>query len=295
MVKKIIKNKNIIITGGLGFVGSCLANKLAERNKVYVIDNLFTGKKKNIKNKNIKIIISNSININKIRILKNKKIDYFFHLGEYSRVEQSYEDIEKVIEYNTKPFYEIIKFCKNKQTKIIYSGSSTKFANYFNDNEEDVSPYAWSKISNINLLKQFSKWFGLKYAITYFYNVYGDNEISTGKYATVIAKFLKLKKQKKILPITSPGSQKRNFTHIDDIVDGLEIVAVNGEGDGYGIGSNKTYSIIEIAKILNMEYKITPSKKGNRLSGKLKTKKTKSLGWSCNKNLKNYLESKLLS
>lgn len=287
-----IKNKNIIITGGLGFVGSALAMSLSKNNKVYVIDNLFTGRKKNITNKSIKLIISKSENINRIKCLKNKHFQYFFHLGEYSRVEQSYNDIEKVIEFNTRPFYEIIKFCKKNNTKLIYSGSSTKFANYFEDNEIDISPYAWSKISNINLLKLYGKWFGIKYAVTYFYNVYGDNEISTGKYATVIGKFLKYKKQNKILPITKPGTQRRNFTHIDDIISGLVIVAIKGDGDGYGIGSSKSYSIIELANILKMKYKMMPQKKGNRLSGKLKTKKTKELGWSCKNNLNNYLKLK---
>lgn len=283
-----IKNSNILITGGAGFVGSNLAKYLAEKNSVYVLDNYFTG---TLSNHHKKIVYKKGKTENISKLFSKIKFKYIFHLGEYSRVEQSYQDIDKVIEFNTVPFYEVLKFAKQNNAKIIYSGSSTRFATYYD--EEELSPYAWSKISNINLLKNYSKWFDLKYAITYFYNVYGDGEISNGKYATVIAKFLKLKKSKKrILPVSEPGTQKRNFTHIDDIVSGLEIVALKGLGDGFGIGSDKSYSIIDLAKMLKMKYKLIKSNRGNRINGVLKTKLTKKLGWKCKKSLANYIASK---
>tara|TARA_A100001015_G_scaffold320249_1_gene445939 strand:+ start:2653 stop:3522 length:870 start_codon:yes stop_codon:yes gene_type:complete len=286
-----IKNKKILITGGLGFVGSNLAKYLVNLNYVIVLDNLFTGKKNNSDRKIIYIYEETS-QINKIKKLNKIKFDFIFHLGEYSRVEQSYDDIDKVINYNTKPFYEVIKFVKKNNAKLIYSGSSTKFGKYSDSSE--ISPYAWSKISNINFLKNYDKWFKLNYAITYFYNVYGDSEISTGKYATVVAKFLRLKKMKKIfVPIVYPGSQKRNFTHISDVVSGLEIVALKGFGDGYGIGSNESYSIIQLAKLLGLKYKIVPAKKGNRMSADLKVSKTKSLGWKSKHKLKDYIKQKI--
>lgn len=287
-----IKNKNILITGGLGFVGSNLARHLANLNNVVVLDNLFTGKKIN-KSAGIKYIFEETSKINKIIKLNKIKFDLIFHLGEYSRVEQSYDDINKVIEFNTKPFYEIVKFVKKNNAKLIYSGSSTKFGKYSDTN--DISPYAWSKISNINFLKNYDHWFNLNYAITYFYNVYGESEISMGKYATVVAKFLRLKKNKEIfVPIVSPGTQKRNFTHVNDIVSGLEIVALKGSGDGYGIGSSESFSIIQLAKLLGLKYKIIPPKKGNRMSAELKVNKTKKLGWDCKYNLKDYLKQKII-
>ena len=287
----VIKNKKILITGGLGFVGSHLANYLSKLNKVFVLDNLFTGK---LKNKSVDIIFikDECVNINKIKKIKNIKIDFIFHLGEYSRVEQSYDDIDKVIELNIRPFYEVVKFAKNNKSKIIYSGSSTIHGRY--KTKTDISPYTWSKKVNIDFLNQYAKWFKVNYAIAYFYNVYGENEIQNGKYATVIAKFIKLKKlNEKKLPITYPGTQKRNFTHVEDIVSGLEIVALYGEGDEYGIGSDKSYSIIDLANLLNMDYKITKEKKGNRLFGKLKTSKIKKLGWKASNNLEQYIKSKL--
>ncbi len=288
---KKIKNCKILITGGLGFVGSNLARYLSKQNKIYVLDNMFTGNFLN-KSKNIFFIKGECIDINQNSKIKNINFKYIFHLGEYSRVEQSYDDIDRVIELNVRPFYEVVKFAQSKKSKIIYSGSSTIHGKY--KTKSDISPYTWSKKINIDFLNQYSKWFNIKFAIAYFYNVYGENEIENGKYATVIAKFINLKKmKKKKLPITFPGTQKRNFTHVDDIVSGLEIVALFGEGDNYGIGSDKSYSIIDLAKLLQMDYKITKEKKGNRLYGKLKTNKIKKLGWKASYNLKDYINSKI--
>ena len=191
------------------------------------------------------------------------------------------------MKYNIIPFYEVLRLTLHHGAKLIYSGSSTKFSH----NRDSVeSPYSFSKRVNTELLVNYAKWFKIKYAITYFYNVYGQNEISQGKYATVIAKFLSLKKNSaKFLPITKPGTQKRRFTHIDDIINGLIVVGKKGEGDNYGIGANKSYTIFEIAKMMNMKYRMKPEKKGNRLDGNLKTYKTKKLGWKPVKKLKDFL------
>lgn len=283
---KLIQKKKILITGGAGFVGSHLAKRLYNNNnQVFVIDNFFTGKKSNChKGVNYKKGETKDI----YHLYKNIKLDYIFHLGEYSRVEQSFEDIDLVLKYNSYPFFEVIKLTKHHQAKLIYSGSSTKFSK---DLDKVESPYSFTKRMNTEFLKQYSKWYKLKYAITYFYNVYGPGEIARGKYATVIAKFITLKKKKtKLLPITKPGTQKRRFTHIDDIINGLLVVAKNGLGDNFGIGSDKSYTIIQLAKMLKMKFKLTPYKKGNRITGALKTQKTKKLGWNHEKNLKDYLE-----
>ena len=284
-INKLIRKKNILITGGAGFVGSQLANRLHENgNNIYVLDNYVTGTKKNHV-KGVKYKRGETKNI--FKYYKNTPIDYIYHLGEYSRVEQSYKDIELVIQYNTYPFYEVLRLALHHRAKLIYSGSSTKFSH---NRQTYESPYSFSKRINTELLVNYASWFKLKYAITYFYNVYGPNEISQGKYATVIGKFLSLKKNKaRFLPVTKPGTQKRRFTHIEDIINGLIIVGKKGEGDDYGIGVSKSFSIIEIAKILNMECLMKPSKKGNRLDASLKTSKTKKLGWRPTKNLEKYL------
>ena len=286
---KLITKKNILITGGAGFVGSHLAKRLYNNgNKVIVLDNYFTGKKIN-HIRGVKYKKGETKNI--FKYYKNTPIDYIYHLGEYSRVEQSFDDIELVMHYNAYPFYELLKLTAHHKAKLIYSGSSTKFS----DNLDLIeSPYSFTKRMNTELLVNYAKWYKFKYAITYFYNVYGPNEISEGKYATVIAKFLSLKrKNAKYLPITKPGIQRRRFTHIDDIVNGLILVGKQGNGDDFGIGSDKSYNIIEIARMLKMNYKIKPAKKGNRLDGKLITSKTKKLGWKPLKNLKEYLNNSI--
>lgn len=284
---RLIKNKVILITGGAGFVGSQLAKRLfMNNNTVHVLDNYFTG---TINNHFKGIHYKKGETKHIFKYFRDIKLDYIYHLGEYSRVEQSYEDIELVMNYNLYPFYEVLRLASHHKAKLIYSGSSTKFSHNLDAVE---SPYSFSKKTNTELLVKYAKWFNLNYAITYFYNVYGPNEISQGKYSTVIAKFLFLKKNNnKYLPITKPGTQKRRFTHIDDIVNGLILVGKKGNGDNFGIGADKSFTIIEIAKMLKMNYKMMSAKKGNRLDATLKTSKTKKLGWKPMKNLKNYLNS----
>lgn len=283
----LIKKKNILITGGAGFVGSALVKRLKDQNNIFVIDNYFTGSKKNHYS-GVKYVKAETKDI--FKIFKNNKLNYIFHLGEYSRVEQSFDDFDKIINFNVKPIFEVIKLAKFHNAKLIYSGSSTKFVKKNKLYLE--SPYAWSKISNTNLINAYANWYGLNYVITYFYNVYGPSEISKGKYATVIAKFLKLSKgSSKYLPVSKPGTQKRNFTHIDDIIDGLILVAKKGKGDGYGIGSDKSYSIIDIVKILGKKPKYYVSNKGNRMSAVVKSHLTKKLGWRAKKSLDDYLKS----
>jgi UDP-glucose 4-epimerase len=139
-------------------------------------------------------------------------------------------------------------------------------------------------------VKNYGEWFGLNYAITYFYNAYGKNEIQEGSYATLIAKFAKLVRDGKILSVTLPGTQLRSFTHVDDIVDGLIRVGEDGVGDGYGIGSDTSYTVTEIALLFGGNFEFTPAKPGNRLSSELVTGKTKALGWAPKRNLSEYIQ-----
>lgn len=281
-----IKNKKILVTGGAGFVGSALVKRLKEQNRVSVLDNYFTGSKKNHLS-GVRYFKAETKDI--FNFFKNFKLDYIFHLGEYSRVEQSFDDFDKIIKFNAIPIFEVLKLAKSKNAKLIYSGSSTKFAKKNKLYLE--SPYAWSKISNTNLINAYAKWYGLDYVITYFYNVYGPGEISEGKYSTVIAKFLKISKgSSNYLPVSRPGTQKRNFTHIDDIIEGLILVAKKGKGDGYGIGSEKSYSIVDIVKILGKKPKYYVSNKGNRMSATVKSNLTKKLGWRAKISLEAYLK-----
>lgn len=279
--------KRILVTGGAGFVGSNLCERLAQdkNNEVYSLDNYFTGSKENHV-RNVTYIEGSSANID--NLIKFTP-DIIYHLGEYSRVEQSFEDIEKVWEYNKNGIFAVLEFVRKTGAKIVYAGSSTKFGD--GGLGRNQSPYAWSKATNTELVQNYGAWYNISYAITYFYNVYGKREISTGKYATLIALFKERMKNKEDLTIVSPGTQKRNFTHIDDIVDGLILVGENGYGDEFGIGSPESFSILEIAKMFGGTIKMLPERRGNRMTADVMTAKTEALGWSAKRNIKDYIEN----
>jgi len=282
--------KRILVIGGAGFVGSNLIKRLIEQgHDVISMDNYSSGSRDN-EHKGCHYYFGTPRDLLPALENHHKKLDYIFHLGEYARVEQSFSDWDKVIDYNLRCFPYVLDFAKQQDAKLIYSGSSTKFS----DNGMAASPYAYTKAQNTELLKNFAEWYGLDYTIVYFYNVYGDNEIGTGKYATVVAKFLNMIKEGKAsLPVTFPGNQLRNFTHIEDIIDGLILAGFQGNGDGYGIGSDDAYSILDLVDMLGVIAEPTPSKPGNRMRGELKTDKLKELGWSCKHTLPEYIREKL--
>jgi UDP-glucose 4-epimerase len=278
----------ILVTGGAGFVGSHLCERLIQFNNIVVsIDNYSSG---SIANhiEGVSYIKEDVKNIFDIGLPTD--FDIVYHLGEYSRVEQSYDDLETVLDYNLYSINAIIKFAKLCNAKFLYSASSTKFC----EESGSLSPYAWTKSVNVDYVKNYAKWYGLDYAITYFYNVYGKREICNGKYSTVVAKFLNIKKEGGItLPVTSPGTQRRNFTHVDDIVDGLILVALKGEGDHYGIGSPESFNILELAEMIGLEPTMMPEVKGNRATADVFSQKTIELGWSAKNNLKDYIKASL--
>jgi len=278
--------KKILVTGGAGFVGSHLCQRLAqdENNEVYSLDNYFTGSTDNHV-PNVTYIKGSTLDIS---TLVTFSPDMVYHLGEYSRVEQSFDDIEKVLEYNKQGTLEVLELVRKRKCKILYAGSSTKFGD--EGANADASPYAWSKSSNTQLVKNYGKWFDIDYAITYFYNVYGPREIQTGKYATLIALFKEKMKNGDSLTIVSPGIQKRNFTYIDDTVDALMLIGKNGHGDEYGIGNPHGYTILEVAQMFGGEIKMLPERKGNRMVASVISDKTRALGWEPKINLKDYIE-----
>jgi UDP-glucose 4-epimerase len=282
--------KKILVTGGAGFVGSHLCEKLVSMNyDVYSLDNYFTGSKNNHV-KNVTYIQGNTKDISE---LVNFNPDMVYHLGEYSRVEQSFDDIAKVYEYNKAGTFAVLEFVRKAGCKILYAGSSTKFGD--GGLGRSASPYAWTKATNTELVMNYGTWFNVPYAITYFYNVYGEREIQTGKYATLIALFKEKMKNNEPLTIVSPGTQKRNFTHIDDIIDGLVLVGENGYGDEFGIGSQEAYSIKEVAELYDGEIVMLPERKGNRMVADVMVKKTQSLGWKATKNLKDYIQEQRIN
>jgi UDP-glucose 4-epimerase len=280
-----MKGKKVLVTGGAGFIGSHLCQRLIEDgNEVVSIDNYFTGTERN-HIQGIRYYPYSTDGLLNSPFVYEPSFDIVYHLGEYSRVEQSFNDIRLVHKYNTQGTFQILEYVRDTGAKLIYAGSSTKFS----DNGADASPYAFTKAQNTQLVMNYGEWFGIDYAITYFYNVYGGREIKEGKYATLIALFKEQMKQDKKLKVVSPGTQERNFTHIDDIIDALVLIGEQGEGDGYGISSDKSYSILEVARMFGGEIEMLPERLGNRMSGEVVTEKTKALGWRAKHNLKDYI------
>ena len=281
---------NILVTGGAGFVGSTLCKQLSSLgHNVTSLDNYSNGFTSN-HHDNV-IYLKGDTKLIDTYFTNGETFDYIYHLGEYARVEQSFDNYETVMDYNYNSFPIVVNFAKRMNAKLIYSGSSTKFS--VGEEGSAMSPYAYTKAQNTQFLKNYSDWFGLNYAIVYFYNAYGDHEVATGPTATVVAKFINMVKNgATTLPVTLPGTQLRNFTHVEDIVSGLIMVGEMGSGDGYGIGNDKKHSIMDLVNYLGVDSKLTPEKAGNRMDGELKNTKVKALGWKTKYNLQEYINEK---
>ena len=276
----------ILIIGGAGFIGSHLCESYISNNDVTSLDNYISGKTDN----HVKGVEYLDMDAKNILSLK-PQYDLIFHLGEYSRVEKSLQRIDFVLENNSSPILNILKFTKKSNAKLIYAGSSTKFSD--KGENKYKSPYAFSKWQNSELVKFYCDMNKMRYAITYFYNVYGGRENSEGEFATVIAKFIKRKKLNQKLQITRPGTQTRNFTHIDDTISALHIIAERGQGDEYGIAASESYSIYEVAKLISDDIEYVKENSANRLNTNLITKKILSLGWKSKNKLSDYIKNKI--
>jgi UDP-glucose 4-epimerase len=285
---------NILVTGGAGFVGSHLCERLVELgHEVVSLDNYFTGCVQNHID-GVEYVFGNTMDINSITEYVHHalyqampKPDIVYHLGEYSRVEQSFDDFDLVFDYNKIGTFQVLEYIRRTGARLIYAGSSTKFVD---DKNYIQSPYAWSKASNTELVVKYGEWYGIDYAITYFYNVYGKRELATGKYATLIAKYAEAMRNNEKLDVVLPGTQLRNFTHVDDIVDALILIGQYGSGDEYGIGNTRAYSVLDVAHMFGpTDINFLPERKGNRMSAPVVTDKTQALGWQATRNLEAYI------
>lgn len=277
--------KNVLITGGAGFIGTNLCRHLRDLgSQVTSLDNYFTGCKTNHLD-GVTYLEGNTKNIDKI---VNIEPDIVYHLGEYSRVEQSFSDFHQLQDFNMTGTRAVVDYCARNKAKLIYAGSSTKFAAKSENYVE--APYTWTKRTNTDYINKYAEWFGLNYAIVYFYNVYGRNEISAGKYATLIGRYTAQMRDNEPLTIVAPGTQQRNFTHVDDIVTGLEIVGSHGEGDLFGIGSEQKFSVQQVANMFGGQQSLLPERPGNRIDADLNIQRTKELGWKSQIQLPQYVK-----
>lgn len=280
---------NILVTGGLGFIGSNLISELSKNkdNIIYSLDNNFTSENKNkVFSKNIEYIFGDTREID--RIFADINIDLVYHLGEYSRIVSSFEDIEIVKEFNANGTFRVVKFCADKNIKLIYAASSSKFGDAEN---QHLSPYAWFKAKNVELIKNFSRWFGLRYSIAYFFNVYGDNQIYEGKYSAVIGRFMQQYLNGEDLTVVYPGDQKRDFTHVSDIVRGLIKLIECGDNEEFQFGTGDNYTILELAKAFDHPYIIIPERRGERFEGKaMKDESTRKIEWEAEIDVIDYIK-----
>ena len=263
------KNKKILITGGAGFVGTNLINLLLEKTKFNIIslDNYSSGSKVNhLRNPRVKYLKGNTVEISKI--IKNpKKIQSVFHFGEFARIYQSFLKMNECIESNSIGSNAVFNFCLKNNIKLIYSATSASLGNKGKD--KNLSPYAFSKSKNLELLENLKTWFDFKYEIIYFYNVYGPNQICRGQMSTVIGIFEDHFKRGKPLPVVKPGSQTRRFTHIKDTVKICYLAWKKNLCRHYSIANKKSYSIIEVARMFKSKIKFLPKRPGERYASAL--------------------------
>ena len=263
--------KNIIVvTGGAGFVGSNLIELILKKTKYKIIsiDNYSSGFKKNhIKNKKIKYIKSDTKNISTILNKSKKKILTIFHFGEFSRIYQSFLKLNECINSNSIGSHAVFNFCLKNKIKLIYSATSASIGN--NGKDKNLSPYAFTKAKNLELLNNLKKWFNFKFEIIYFYNVYGPRQISEGNMATVIGIFEKCYINNLPLTVVKPGTQSRRFTHIRDTVNVCYFAWKKNKCRHYSISNKKSFSILKVAKLFKSKIKMLPPRSGERYASAL--------------------------
>jgi len=261
--------KIIVVTGGAGFIGSNLIKLLIDKTKFFIIslDNYSSGTKKNhITNKRIKYIKEDTKNVSKL-FKNHKQIHTIFHFGEFARIFQSFDKMNECIDSNSIGSNAIFNYCLKNKIKLIYSATSATLGNQGSD--KNLSPYAFTKAKNLELLENLKKWFNFKFEVIYFYNVYGPNQIGSGSMATIIGIFENLYKSKGALPVVKPGSQTRRFTHVIDTVNICYLAWKKNLCRHYSISNKKSYSIIEVAKMFKSKIKYLPKRAGERYASAL--------------------------
>lgn len=265
------KNKKyLVITGGSGFVGSNLIKHLILKTSFNIIsiDDYSSGTKKNeLRNNRVQYIKGNTSNINKILRNKVNKIHSLFHFGEFSRIYQSFIQMDKCIQSNLIGTSAVFKFCLKNNIKLIYSATSASLGNSGND--KNLSPYSFTKSQNLEFLENLKRWFNFKFEVIFFYNVYGPGQIKTGKMATVIGIFEDHFFKKKLIPVVRPGSQSRRFTHIRDTVEACYFAWKKNKCKYYSVTNIKSYNILQVAKMFSNKIKFLSARKGERFASSL--------------------------
>jgi UDP-glucose 4-epimerase len=277
----------VVVTGGAGHVGSHVVEQLVAdpRNRVVSLDNYFTGSVDNHL-PGAEYVEGNTADI---ATLIEGVPDLVFHLGEYGRIAPSFEDIELVWDFNIRGTFAVAEFCRARKVKLVYAASSTKFA--IEGDGRHQSPYAFSKATNVDLITDFGRWYGLEHSICYFYNAFGPREQGQGQYATLIATFEQAYLAGDPLPVVRPGTQRRNFTYVGDLARGIIAVGDQGKGDGYTLANPKAFSILEIAEAFGGPIEMVDGRPGRTESGEAPDKARDELGWTTTVDVLDYISA----
>ncbi|OUW34658.1 MAG: hypothetical protein CBD39_02840 [Flavobacteriaceae bacterium TMED179] len=278
----------ILVTGGAGFIGSNLISKLLNLDmEVESIDNYSIGSIKN----HVKGAIYHKIDVNEVNHLKND-FELIFHLAGLSRIQPSFKNPTKTFLSNTSGTESLLEWSRSFNSKIVYSGSSSRHHNPYQ------SPYALYKYLGEEICKMYRKSFKINIEIVRFYNVYGPNEILSGKWAAVIGIWRNQIQNNKPLTIIGDGKQRRDFTHVDDIVEGLIKIGFCKKKYNYSweLGSGKNYSLNEVYELFNKKFNSKkihlPDQSGNYKETIRKDNKAIDLlGWNPNKKLEEYIKN----
>lgn len=281
-----------LVTGGAGFIGHHLIRGLLAahpRARIYSVDLYFTGSRANhVTDERVAYLEGSTCDLSALlRRHRSPLPQVVFHLGEYSRVSQSFDELDRVWEYNIAGTREVVGFCLRHGIRLVYAGSSSALGNGGDD--ERLSPYAWTKAKNAEYIRNVGVWYGLDYVITYFYNVYGPGQIAHGPYATAIGIFEEQLRSGRPLTVAQPGTQTRDFTHVKDVVDGVILCAERGRGDGYLLGAGQEHRIIDIARMFGGQVEMVPQRRGERVRGRANESKAHDLGWKPTRQLAEYI------
>lgn len=260
----------IVVTGGAGFIGSNLITELLKfkKFKILSIDNYSSGFVKNhIKHKRVRYLKGSTKNIENLLRSYNGEIHSIFHFGEFARIYQSFKKINDCFSSNIEGSSSVFNFALKNKIRLIYSATSASLGNKGQD--MNLSPYAFSKAKNLELLENLKKWFNFRYEVIYFYNVYGERQICKGDMATVVGIFENCFRLGKKLPVVGPGTQERRFTHVFDTVNACIFAWKKNKSKHYSIASKKSYSIIELAKMFKSKIRYLPKREGERFASVL--------------------------